>query len=30
MPAWKRFLAAWRINERVVESLPPREEPQTR
>jgi len=22
MPAWKRFLTAWRINERVVENLP--------
>jgi hypothetical protein len=23
IPAWKKFLAAWRINERVVEVLPP-------
>jgi hypothetical protein len=31
MPAWKRFLSAWRINERVVEAFPTtREEPQTR
>ncbi len=30
MPAWKRFLTAWRINERVVENLPSREEPQGR
>ena len=30
MPAWKRFLTAWRINERVVESLPPREDSERR
>jgi hypothetical protein len=31
LPAWKKFLSAWRINERVVESFPiGREDPQTR
>jgi hypothetical protein len=30
MPAWKRFLAAWRVNERVVENIPPRDDIQTR
>jgi len=30
MPAWKRFLTAWRINERVVEALPPWDEIQSR
>ncbi len=30
LPAWKRFLAAWRITERVVENLPPREGIQSR
>lgn len=31
LPAWKKFLSAWRINERVVETFPiGREDPQTR
>jgi hypothetical protein len=32
MPAWKKFLSAWRINERVVELIPttPRDEIQSR
>ena len=32
IPAWKRFLAAWRINERVVEAFPttPRDQTQSR
>jgi hypothetical protein len=30
LPAWKRFLASWRINERVVEMLPPREDSERR
>ena len=31
MSAWKRFLSAWRINERVVEAFPtPREKIQSR
>jgi hypothetical protein len=30
LPAWKRFLSAWRINERVVEILPQRDESERR
>lgn len=27
MPAWRRFLSAWRISERIVESVPAPAEP---
>ena len=30
LPAWRRFLSAWHIHERIVENLPSGENPQNR